>query len=72
MVEYLEFKTDGENINRAIFDVIDLLSGEKIAEYYHSSGEIGASLACYSGNGDFVFASIPEENHLSILHVSPK
>jgi hypothetical protein len=68
----LKFKADGENVDKAFIQVIDLLNGREKVEYYHSNPEIGATLACYAGGSDFVFASVDDDNHLFILRTGPQ
>jgi hypothetical protein len=58
-------------IAEVIFHVIDVETGEKLQEFFHSSPELGSAFVCYN-SGVFTFLrSTDDGKHLQFVHATP-
>ena len=48
--EYIRPKPSSHEISAVVIQIVDLQSGEPVAEYSHADGEIGSAFACYSAD----------------------
>jgi len=72
VAEFTERSKNSSAISRVLLQVLDATTGEKYAEYYHSSARIGSALACYEPD-DFSFLAVDSSNGAVVLvHAHPQ
>ncbi|HXE90192.1 MAG TPA: hypothetical protein VNK82_04435 [Terriglobales bacterium] len=61
----------GETTSAVTIAVIDAVTGEKQAEYFHQSPELGLGLACYTPD-TFTFVGADRQGYLELIHAAAK
>jgi hypothetical protein len=64
-------RNKGEKTSAVTIAVIDAVTGEKQAEYFHQSPELGLGLACYTPD-NFTFVGADRQGYLELIHAAAK